>query len=490
MTAPKRFASWAAVSSLPQAKKISLEDQLAVNREHAARHGGVVVEELVVPGESRDIVLFEDAARRMPAYARLYELIQARAFDVLIFLDRSRLGRKAVLSMAVVSLCAENGIAVYEVESPPASLDDAARQTHSDMLIGAIKSVDAENEISKLKERHRKGMIGRTQRGEPANRLVYGYAARYDAGGKRVIAIDEAAAAVVRRIMALYLGGRGPHFIARALNADSIPTPSGGSWERMNVINILDHVRRYAGYAEINRRSERGRQYVQARGNWQPIIDEETGARVEAERQYRRDNRRRVNTDYILTGVVFCRHCGRRLVVQGGRPKLSHQRRSLQMLCKCAARCNISYRRVLAKLRERMESLRGVDLDELAAAAMPLDSIRERIAQQEARIAELDAALARADNAYVRGVMTLERYEAQVGKIAAERAAAHEHIAELQVHLGDEAERGARRVRLGDAAALGAARLDDPDYAATNAWLRSHVRIWVDGNRVFAFEWI
>lgn len=92
MSPPLRFASWAAVSSLPQAKKISLDDQLATNREHIERHGGQLVAELLVPGESRSIVLFEDACRRIEAYARLKEMIDAKAFDVLIYLDRSRLG--------------------------------------------------------------------------------------------------------------------------------------------------------------------------------------------------------------------------------------------------------------------------------------------------------------------------------------------------------------------------------------------------------------
>ena len=78
-----------------------------------------------MPGESRNIVLFEDACRRIDAYARLRKLIETRAFDVLIYLDRSRLGRKASLSMAVVELCHEAGIVTYETENPPASLAGA-----------------------------------------------------------------------------------------------------------------------------------------------------------------------------------------------------------------------------------------------------------------------------------------------------------------------------------------------------------------------------
>ena len=65
---------------------------------------------MVVPGESRSIILLEEACRRIPAYARLVQLIEARAFDVLVYLDRSRLGRKASLSMAIVELCHVRGL--------------------------------------------------------------------------------------------------------------------------------------------------------------------------------------------------------------------------------------------------------------------------------------------------------------------------------------------------------------------------------------------
>lgn len=489
MTA-KRFVSWAAVSSLPQAKKVSLEDQLQANREHAARHGGIVIEELVVPGESRDIVLLEDAARRMPAYARLRELIEARAFDVLIYLDRSRLGRQAVLSMAIVALCRKEGIAVYEVESPPASLEEAARQTHDDMLIGAIKSVGAENEIMRLKERHRKGMIGRIKAGKPASKLVYGYKWAYDGAGEKSIVIDEPAAATVRELFTLYLDGHGTPYIARHFTDALTPTPEGRArWQAINVRSILDNVRRYAGINAINRRSRNGRPYVEAPGDWPPLIDAETLARIEAERRYRSGNRRRVDTPYLLSGVVYCRHCGRRLIVRKFRPAQPHQMGAFQLIC--AEHGGLAYRRVEAVLRQRMASLADADLDRLEAVQVdPLDAWRQRHDHLEGRLRDLDAALARADAAYVRGVMTAARYEAQVARIGGDVAAATAELEQIARQMQQAAEAGSRRGRLEEVVALGLAKLDDPDQAAANAWLRAHVRVWVDGRKVFAVEWL
>lgn len=484
-----RFASWAAVSTLPQAKKISLEDQLAMNREHIQRHGGDVVAELVVPGESRNIVLFEDAARKMSAYARLHELIKLKAIDVLIYLDRSRLGRQASLSMAVVALCTTNGIAVYEVENPPTSLDAARQQSHDDMLLGAIKSVGAEREIQKLRERHKSGMIGRIRTGKPANKLVYGYRPFYDDSGGRKILIDEPAAAVVRRIFATYLDGHGTPYIARSLNADGIPAPMGGYWQAINVRSILDNVRRYAGVTAVNRRTKTNRPYTEAPAQWEPIIDKTTLERLEAERKFRRDSRRTADTPYLLSGVCYCVHCQRRLIVQKFRPKQPGNLGAMQLIC-TRRHGGIAYRRVEAVLREKMASLNEVDLDSLTVTIDPLDALRNQLGIYTAQLADLEASIARAETAYIRGRLPIERYEVQLDTLNAEIAAVHKQQQQVEQELTDAAARGNQRQRLEETAKLGLAKLDDPDTASSNAWLRTHVRIWIDGQAVFAVEWI
>ena len=98
-------------------------------------------------------------------------MIEARSFDVLVYLDRSRLGRKASLSMAIVELCHASGIAICETESGGELIYGA---TYDQLLVGAIKSVAAQQEITKLTERHRMGMLARVQRGDWPNTLPWG----------------------------------------------------------------------------------------------------------------------------------------------------------------------------------------------------------------------------------------------------------------------------------------------------------------------------
>jgi hypothetical protein len=79
----------------------------------------------------------------------------------------------------------------------------------------------------------------------------------------RMLAIDEPAAEVVRRIFAEYLGGLGDRAIANGLNRDGIPCPSArrpeqnthrlaDGWQGSTVRSILENPR-YTGYAIFGR---------------------------------------------------------------------------------------------------------------------------------------------------------------------------------------------------------------------------------------------
>lgn len=488
-----RWALWAAVSSLPQVEKISLQSQLELGRQHAAKWNGEVVAELVIPGESRSIVLYEDAAKRIKAYAQLKELIDQRAIDVLCFLDRSRLGRKASLSMAVVELCHEAGIITYDLDSPPATLESPAT-SHDDMLVGAIKSVGAQQQIAKLMSHHREGMIGRVERGElPSGVPPYGYALRYEPDGSKVVEIDDTAANRVRQMIDWYLDGAGAPSIAERFNAAGIPAPMGGQWIPVLVRSVLFRAWRYAGYGEVNRKTTRGRPYVRAKGNWPPIIPEATAERVFAERDRRLANRKVTDTPYLLSGVVWCIICDRPMGINSIRRNRPSKRRQIQLRCRNGVdhpHREISYNRVLDYLRREIEALTGLDFSDISDDANEqVEILAARIANHESSLRRLQANLHRADDAYVDGRMELERYERQMERIKAEMDYERSQIAELTTALADEQARGTRRQRMEQVAALGLTMLDgDPTLA--NAWLRERVRVWVEHHTPIMVEWL
>jgi site-specific DNA recombinase len=89
----------------------------------------------------------------------------------------------------------------------------------------------------------------------------YGYDVVRDGEDRGKRTINQADAAIVRRIYAEYVEGRSPLKIVQALNAEGIPGPRGGHW---NVSALLGSAKRrngllnnslYAGRITYNRQS-------------------------------------------------------------------------------------------------------------------------------------------------------------------------------------------------------------------------------------------
>lgn len=492
----KRVAIWAAVSSLPQAKKVSLEDQLNQGRAHAERHNAQVVAELVVPGESRDIVLFEEACRRIDAYARLDGLISTKGIDVLVYLDRSRLGRTAALSMAVAELCNRAGILLYEMESPPSSME-FVQADHSHMLIGAIKSVDAQQEIRKIQDRHRKGMAGRVEKGKMPGKVNFGYLPVYEAGRLTGYAIDEDAASTIRLIVSLYLdNGYGAANIADHLNRLGRTAPAGGLWGHSQITFLLRRIWRYAGFAELNVHSKTGRPYVRATGNWPAIISEDTARRVVAEREARNSTRRSVHTVYRFTRMVYCGVCGSRLHASTKYRDWTKADGTAGHYEHVSYRCPAEHvmvgekkiTKALSAWIEKFTShpaaraawLNQPTIDQSAAIMADIDRLN-------ATIDKLNAGITKADiDYYSHGALGEDsaRYQAIVSALKKQITAAQAEITTLQDRLHEEERNSQREQRLDDITEHTLRYLTMDDIRTANAWLRDRFAVTVEARRV------
>lgn len=488
----KRFVSWAAVSSLPQAKKVSLEDQRKANLDCIAKHDGILVADLVVRGESRNIVLMEDARERIDAYKQLFDLIKSKSFDVLIFLDRSRLGRTAALSMAIAELCNRAHILLYETMAPLPSLDFRPAD-HSDLLIGAIKSVDAQQEVRKIVDRHRKGMADRVNKGRMPGKVNWGYLPTYEAGKLSGYTIDEDAATTIRLIVSLYLdNGFGALNIADHLNRQGLPAPAGGMWGHTQITFLLRRIWRYAGFAELNVHSKTGRPYVRAAGQWPAIISEETARRVIAEREARNSTRRSVHTVYRFTRMVVCGVCGSRLHASTKYRAWTRADGTPGRYAGVYYRCPgdhvlIVENKIMAFMRTFMEDFTNRPAARAAWLNQPtVDQSAEIVASIDrlnAHIDKLNAGIAKADiDHYSHGALADDapRYQAIVSALKKQIATAQGEITTLQDQLHEEERAGQRSARIDDIRANGLACLSSTDVRSANAWLRDRFAIVID----------
>jgi hypothetical protein len=264
-----RFAFWGRCSTEdrqdPEASRAwqhSRADQLVAPR------GGVIVAEYFDVDKSRSV----PPARRPQASLLLVELANpSRAFDAVVVGEPQRAfyGNQFGNTFPLFEHW-DVPLWVPEVGGPI----DPANEAH-DMIMSTFGSI-SKGERSRIKTRVRTTMaaLAQTQGRFLGGRPPYGYVL-IDAGphpnpakaadGKRlhVLAIDEAAAEVVRRIFAEFLAGYGIHATAERLTADGISCPSahdpdrnrhrcGIAWSKYAIRAILTNPR-YTGRQVWNR---------------------------------------------------------------------------------------------------------------------------------------------------------------------------------------------------------------------------------------------
>lgn len=498
-----RFISWAAVSSKRQAEEISLEDQLATNRLHAERRAGVIVGELVVPGKSRNIVRFDRAAEDVDGYyidsdgiqhdAKPYkvlaELVSSKAFDVLIYLDRSRIGRKASLSMTVVGLCEEAGIRTYEIESPPADLDAVA--SADQQMIGAIKSVTAQDEIRKLTERHRKGMIGRVRKGEFPGIIPWPWKARYDESGQLAHReIQPEGKLAFDLLLDHYLNhGASARKIAGILNDAGYSAPLGGKWGQSSVEQVIRHIWRYAGYIDFNQHGKTDRQPMRVKSRWPALIDDSTAVAVDRERYERWEGRGIKASLHRFSFVVWCDVCGRRMTatttgVKSGNATYKYK----AFVCKSKTHSGGSVRSW--RVEEAVEAWINHWIDNPGIAiyidgeseAAHRERMAAKVQELRDREADLHAQIDAVDDAYFSGNLSKARYERQIARVESQLSATQNEIASMEIATGDPSTDPAQQ--LADLRADGLAYLTSDNIERANAFWRRHIRVWIFDNNV------
>lgn len=489
----KRFVSWAAVSSLPQAKKISVDDQLQTNLEHIERWDGVLHKELPIRGKSRSIATWEKACATIPEYAQLRDMIERREFDVLIYLDRSRLGRKSRLIDAIVEECHDAGILTYSTESPPSSLE-IDRDNFANKVVGAIESILAQQEVKTMMRRHEMGMAARVRDGDFPGRIPYGWKARFEIENDKpvmIVEVDDEAQATITLILMLYLvSGFSFRGIADHLIGHGMPPPREDGWSRGVIAGIIDMIWRYAGYVELNRKSQK-REYIRAKSRWPALITEELAKQIVAERKRRAFAKRAVDSVHLFSQIVWCKQCNRkmhgRFNWRVSRKDPSIRTRVEDFVCSHEGKhdhpqWHINAKYLVDAVRKTILYLQDEGNREkvLAQYADRSPEIRQAIEKAKARLAKHEEAEERADNAYIiLGKMSAERYQKQVEQLEAQRIKIEAEIERLHAELDAEQFDSQRPERLRELADNGLRMLESEDVTTANAWFRRHIKIWM-----------
>ena len=198
-----------------------------------------------------------------PGFVRLMSALKPQApFQVLVMSEESRLGREAIETAFALKQLVTAGVRVFfYMEDRERTLDSP-----TDKIMLSLTAFADELEREKARQRTFDAMQRKARAGHVTGGRVFGYTNRevFSPDGRRshvVREINEAEAAVVRRIFQLCADGRGLTAIAKQLNADRVVSPRSQqgrprAWAPSTVREVL-HRDLYRGLVVWNRTRKR-----------------------------------------------------------------------------------------------------------------------------------------------------------------------------------------------------------------------------------------
>ena len=282
-------------------------------RDFAEKMGWVIVNEEQETGVSGYKVSANDRDK--------LQLLKKRAeqgkFDILLVFMFDRLGRKSDETPFVVEWFVKHGIRVWSVNE-----GEQRFESHTDRLTNYIRYWQADGESQKTSIRTKTAMGQMVQEGRfRGSGVPYGY--RLTSSGilnKRKhevwkLEIDEDEARVVRMMFNLCVGsGYGRCKIANMISGQGIKTRTGSNWHESTVGHILHNV----AYTGVLRSGESQSEIFEEL----QIVDSDTFAlaqKLMAERVNEYNEQRtmpkNISGQAMLSGNLFCGHCGGRLTL-------------------------------------------------------------------------------------------------------------------------------------------------------------------------------
>ncbi len=207
-----RVVLYARVSTEEQKSGFSISDQLRTLRDHARRSGLEVVEECVddgYPGSDPD----------RPGLMRAMELAESGAVEGIVATKRDRLFRSRLYRLLMDRDLEEYGVSLVALNDTGHRIGDG------------IQDDFAEWEREQITQRTATGRREKAKQGKViAGRLPdYGY--RYGSA-RDSYEVAEEEMRIIRRILTSLAEGASVNGLVSALEADGIPAPNGGKWQR------------------------------------------------------------------------------------------------------------------------------------------------------------------------------------------------------------------------------------------------------------------
>lgn len=401
------FAALYARSSKDRAD-VSVDSQVRELRTRARQDGYATVAEFLdkaLSGKDDD----------RPGFQEMLRIAQCkdREWSRLYVYDTARFSRSVLDSAVYERLLADHGVEIVYLQIP-----DGADQATRELITQVFRGINRWHSV-KSKTDALRGMKENVRRGFRAGGSApYGYRLlAADTGAvregrpvtKSKLTLDHQTAPVVCEYFSRRATGEGRKAIAADFNRRGIPSPRGGLWAATTLRAFEDNIHTYTGATVWGRNGERqsggysgprwrtAQEWTVTPNTHDAIISQTLADAVLAQRAKRREVASR-NSDYLLTGTLFCGSCGAGYVGAKGYYQCSGRGRFGKDHC---SNGQVSQQAVEAAIQRviRDEIIRPEFADEyLAAARRALRSTADQatdLEQLRARRRRVEQAIAR-----------------------------------------------------------------------------------------------
>lgn len=286
LNAATRAVIYARYSSANQ-RDCSIEQQVAKCRELAARLGLTVID------------VYEDRAisgktDRRPNFQRMMKDADLRQFDVVLAWKSNRMGRNMLQAMTNEERLRDNGIRTVYAEE---DFDDTAAGRFALRNMMNVNQFYSEN----MAEDITRGLMDNASKCLSNGSLPLGY----KPGDDRHVVLDETEASIVQEIFTRVSCYEPFIDIARDLNRRGIKTKKGAEWGRSSFHTICRNERYRGIYIYRD---------VRVEGGMPRIISDELFYKVQEVLKVKKNpqgrRKRSGYEEYLLTGKLYCGHCG------------------------------------------------------------------------------------------------------------------------------------------------------------------------------------
>jgi site-specific DNA recombinase len=243
-----------------------------------------------------------------PELTRMLETVKKKEHDIVITTKLDRLSRKLLDILKLVEYFEKSSCSYASISESFDTSTSAGKL--SLQVLGAV----AEFERERIRERVRDNLMSLARQGKLISKASYGYSV---VDGDLEVNIEESL--IVKNVFKWTLEGIGPLQIAGRLNKMGIMSKNGKVWDEKVIRRMLTN-ETYIGQFVYNRKYRDGTvEVTRPEDEWiinedhhEPIIDQTTFYKVKDLVESRRYVMKQHynNERYLLTGLVWCAHCG------------------------------------------------------------------------------------------------------------------------------------------------------------------------------------